>query len=81
MRMRHVVISLHDLRSISQQKPCYIQHKPVSPADHMCGVVVSLWLQHISLANIISFKLSTHSNGLVIYLGMYVAFSLTANSL
>lgn len=37
-------------------------------------LVVNLWLQHISLADIISFKLSTYSDGLVIYLGMYVAF-------
>lgn len=45
---------------------------PGCPADHKC-LVVNLWLQHIYLADIISFKLSTHSNGLVIYLGMYVA--------
>lgn len=44
----------------------------VCSADHKC-LVVNLWLQNIYLADIISFKLSTHSNGLVIYLGMYVA--------
>lgn len=31
-------------------------------------------LQHISPAEISSFKLSTQCDGLVIYLGMYVAF-------
>lgn len=54
--------------------------RPVSPADHKC-LVVNLYLQHISQADIISFKLSTYSNGLVVYLGMYVAFPVTANSL
>lgn len=42
--------------------------RQVCPADHKCSVV-NLWLQHIFLADIISFKLSTHSNGLAIYLG------------
>lgn len=50
-----------------------ITNHPLSTTDHKC-LVVNLWLQHISLADIIPFKLNTDSNGLAIYLGLYVAF-------
>ena len=67
----------------SKEKP-----KPAQSRSSQEFGSINLWLQHISLAHIIiiiTFKLRTHSNGLVVYLGTYVAyflfFSLTANPL